>query len=93
MTQLIHAIKKIGMFLFGVIVIALGYNINNAQAQTKPEQDANTVKAQEASAPEATQDKASAKTTTEKAKPEKAHASKYKKKKAGSSSKPGPRSK
>jgi hypothetical protein len=76
-----HTIRKVGLFLFGVIVIALGYKVNTAQAQTNI--DVTRKPAAESANPSPTSDKPSAKTTTEKAKPEKAHASKYKKPKSG----------
>ncbi len=94
MTQTIQSIKKIGLFLLGVVTIVLGFKANVANAQTKPEtaemktpEIAEKMSTNEASGMASNTDKAANKkpeTKLEKAKPERAHASKGRWKKKGS---------
>ena len=86
MTQAIQSIKKVGLFLLGVVTILFGFKANVVNTQTKPEASEATTPEVAKKAPanvapdkapedtEATQHKP--KTKVEKAKPERAHASK-----------------
>lgn len=85
MKQVMQSIKNVVLFLFGVVVIAAGYSVNDAHAQAKADA-AEKARAEEVAAAEKARiaeeaAKAKAKTSVEKAKPEKASASKYKKEK------------